>query len=150
MCSDRPELLKPYKKDPGQPIDIVCHRGANTIAPENTLEAARICIEQGFQYVELDVRTTSDGELVVIHDPDLGRTTNGNGEVADHTLAEIKALDAGSWFREGASGAKVPTLSEYMQLAQGRSGIYVEIKQANAKALLEVINSYNMLAKCFF
>ncbi|VAW21507.1 Glycerophosphoryl diester phosphodiesterase [hydrothermal vent metagenome] len=150
ICSDRPELLKPYRPDPDQPIDIVCHRGANKIAPENTLAAARICIDQGFQYVELDVRTTSDGELVVIHDPDLERTTNGSGPVIDKTLAQIKALDAGSWFRQGASGARVPTLDQYLELAAGRSGLYVEVKQANAEAVLKVIKAHKMLDKCFF
>jgi len=150
ICSNRPELLKPYKQDPDQPIDIVCHRGANKIAPENTLEAARICLDQRFQFVELDVRTTSDGELVVIHDEDLERTTNGNGPVENHTLAQIRALDAGGWFREGASGHKVPTLAEYMQLARGRSGIYVEVKRADARAILEVITAHDMLEKCFF
>jgi len=150
ICSNRPELLKPYIKESDNPIDIVCHRGSNKIAPENTLEAAKICMDQGFEYVELDVRTTSEGELVVIHDADLGRTTSGNGPVAEHTLAQIKALDAGRWFREGTSGRKVPTLAEYMQLAHGRSGIYVEIKQADAKALLKVIKAQNMLENCFF
>ena len=150
ICSDRPELLKPYIKDPGNPIDIVCHRGANRIAPENTLEAAQICMDQRFQFVELDVRTTSDGELVVIHDPDLERTTNGKGLVADHTLAQIKALDAGGWFRQGTSGTKVPTLSQFMQMARGRSGIYVEVKQADPKAILAVINANGMLEHCFF
>jgi len=150
ICSDRPDLLKPYKQDPNHPIDIVCHRGANKIAPENTLAAARICLDQRFQYVELDVRTTSDGELVVIHDPDLERTTNGKGAVADHSLAQIRTLDAGSWFRQGASGHKVPTLFEFLQLASGRSGIYVEVKQADARAIVDVINSCDMLDQCFF
>ncbi len=150
ICSNRPEMLKPYKLDPRRPIEIVCHRASNKLAPENTLAAAQICMDQEFQYVELDVRTSGDGELVVIHDPNLERTTNGTGPVVERTLAEIRALDAGGWFRAGARGCQIPTLDEYMALAKGRSGVYIEIKQADPAAVLEIVNAHHMLAKCFF
>ena len=150
ICSNRPELLKPYRINGDQPIDIVCHRGANRIAPENTLEAARICFDQKFQYVELDVRTTSDGALVVIHDHDLERTTNGRGLVIDHTLAEIGALDAGSWFRKGAAGYRVPTLMQFLQNAKGRCGIYIDIKDVDPAVLLAEVKDCGMLEHCFF
>ena len=150
ICSNRPELLKPYRPDPNCPVDIVCHRGAYKLAPENTLESARICIDQRFQYVEVDVRTTTDGELVVIHDADLARTTNGNGLVIDKTLAEIRDFDAGAWFREGSTGYRVPTLVQYLQLAKGRAGLYIEIKHAEAAKLLDVVVGEDMLDHCFF
>ncbi len=150
ICSNRPELLKPYKPDAESPIDIVCHRGANILAPENTLEAARICMDQYFQYIELDVRTTSDGALVVIHDADLDRTTDGNGLVIDQTLATLRSLDAGGWFREGTAGYKIPTLAEFLTLARNKSGIYVEIKHANTEDLLRIVTSADMLKNCFF
>lgn len=150
ICSNRPELLKPYKPDADHPIDIVCHRGANKVAPENTLEAARICMDQRFQYVELDVRTTSDGALVVIHDPDVDRTTDGRGLVIDQTLAEVRALDAGGWFRDGTAGLQVPTLAEFLALARNKSGIYVEIKHADVEDLLATVASQDMLGDCFF
>ncbi|MBL4873329.1 MAG: hypothetical protein JKY41_08025 [Rhodobacteraceae bacterium] len=150
ICSNRPELLKPYKPNSGHPIEIVCHRGANNLAPENTLEAARICIDQKFQYVELDVRTTADDELVVIHDAELSRTTNGNALVIDKTLPEIKSLDAGAWFREGAAGYRVPTLDQLLELVKGYAGVYIEIKHADPAKLLKVVNAHNMLDKCFF
>ncbi len=150
ICSNRPELLKPYRPDPNHPVDVVCHRGANYIAPENTLESARICIDQHFQYVEVDVRTTIDGELVVLHDADLARTTNGNGLVIDRTLAEIKEFDAGAWFREGATGYRVPTLAQFLQLAKGRAGLYIELKHAEPGALLDVVVGEDMLDQCFF
>jgi len=150
ICSDRPELLKPYRADPDQPIDIVCHRGANWLAPENTLEAAKICFDQQFQFVELDVRTTSDGELVVIHDSGLKRTTNGDGLVIDHSLAEIRALDAGGWFRSDSAGHRVPTLKEFLQNAKHRSGIYIEIKHADPVRLLAEVTAVDMLDNCFF
>jgi len=150
ICSNRPEMLKPYHPNPDQPIEIVCHRGANQIAPENTVEAARICFDQKFQYVELDVRTTSDGALVVIHDRDLGRTTTGSGLVVNHTLAEIRALDAGAWFRDGTAGYRVPTLTQFLQDAKGRCGIYIEIKDADPAALLAEVRDSGMLEHCFF
>ncbi len=148
ICSNRPEILKPYPDD--AVADIICHRGANWLAPENTLEAERICLDQGFQYVELDVRTTKDGEIVVIHDDNLRRTTGFEGLVKDHTLEDIQALDAGSWFRDGAAGYTIPTLKSFLTRAKGRSGIYVEIKQADPQALLDVINAEDMLADVFF
>lgn len=150
ICSNRPEMLKPYQPALDKQIDIVCHRGANNLAPENTLEAAQICIDQRFQYVELDVRTTSDGNLVVIHDADLQRTTSGTGLVIEHTLAQIQALDAGSWFREGGADLKVPTLREFFESVNGRAGVYVEIKRAEAREVLETVKAHNMLEKCFF
>jgi glycerophosphoryl diester phosphodiesterase len=150
ICSNRPELLKPYKPDADHPIDLVCHRGANNVAPENTLDAARICIEQRFQYIELDVRTTSDGALVVIHDADVNRTTDGNGLVIDQTFADIRVLDAGGWFRDGTAGLQVPTLSEFLALARNKSGIYVEIKHADVENLLAIIASQEMSENCFF
>jgi len=148
ICSNRPELLKPYPA--GQPIEIVCHRGANWLAPENTLEAARICLDQRFQYVELDVRTTKDGALVVVHDANLLRTTGFNGLVIDHTFEEIQTLDAGGWFRDGAAGYRVPTLVDFLALARGKAGVYIEIKHADPAALLKVVNDAGMLDTVFF
>ena len=150
ICSNRPELLKPYRVNPDHPVEIACHRGANTLAPENTLEAARICKDQRFQFVEVDVRTTADDELVVIHDTDLARTTNGSGLVIDMTLAEIRSLDAGGWFREGSAGYRVPKLTQMLNLVNGSAGLYIEIKQADPAKVLDAVNAQNMLDKCFF
>jgi glycerophosphoryl diester phosphodiesterase len=150
ICSNRPELLKPYRPDAAKPVQFVCHRGANTLAPENTLEGARICLDQRFQYVELDVRTTADGELVVIHDPDVKRTTNGAGLVIDMDLAQIKALDAGGWFRQGAAGFRVPTLAQMLDVVRGRAGLYIEVKHADPAQLLTLVEERDMLADCFF
>ncbi len=150
ICSNRPELLKPYTQNPDHPIEIVCHRGANKLAPENTLAATRISIDQRFQFIELDVQTTADGELVVIHDPDLDRTTNGSGPVAGHSLEHIQSLDAGQWFRGGPTKHNVSVLSEFLKLARGHCGIYIEVKQADAEALLETVMEHGMLEHCFF
>ncbi len=150
ICSNRPEMLKPYKQALDNPIDIVCHRGANWLAPENTVEAAKICMAQKFQYVELDVRTTADGALAVIHDASLERTTNGKGPVDQQTLEQIQNLDAGRWFRNDGAKHVIPSLAEFCELTKDRAGLYVEIKQADARAVLEIVNTHAMLDKCFF
>lgn len=146
ICSNRPELLKPAQHT--HSIATVCHRGANSFAPENTLEAARICFDQRLDFVELDVRTTKDGHLVVMHDATLERTTNGTGLVTDFTLDDIRSLDAGSWFSETFAGTKVPTLREMLSLAHDHSyagaGIYIEIKYASPRKVLDEIRATGM------
>ena len=150
ICSNRPEMLKPYRQNTDHPIDIVCHRGINALAPENTLHAAQLCIDQGFQFVEIDIRTTSDGEIIVMHDATLDRTTNGSGPVSSHTAAEIARMNAGGWFSERTEESSIPTLSQILKLAQGRIGVYIEIKNAHAATVLEIVKAHNMLPHCFF
>ena len=151
ICSDRPETLKPYQPDKQRPIRIVCHRGANQFTPENTLEAARMCFDQKFDFVELDVRTTSDGALVVIHDATVDRTTSGSGSVADMTLAELRSLDAGSWFDPHFAAQRIPTLRDMLKLAaQCGGGLYVEPKTADPERVLSMIVAADMLGRCFF
>ena len=118
ICSNRPETIKPYRRNSAHPIRLVCHRGANHVAPENTDAAARICFGQRFDFVEVDVRTSSDGALVVIHDDIVDRTTNGTGYVADTSLSKLQTLDAGSWFEPHFSTETIPTLSEMLTLAR--------------------------------
>ena len=88
------------------------HRGASHDAPQNTLAAFRLAREMGADGVELDVQVSRDGEAVVIHDFTVDATTDGQGRVADKTLAELKELDAGSWFDERFAGQRIPTLQE--------------------------------------
>lgn len=129
---------------------LVAHRGASAYAPEHTLEAYRLAIEQGADYVEQDLQITRDGVLVCLHDATLERTTNveevfpdryrrnpAGSEfdtsprrwyVADFTLAEIRQLDAGSWFDQRFAGARVPTWQEAIDLIRGRAGIFPETK----------------------
>ena len=93
-------------------LRILGHRGARLVAPENTLPAFRAALAEGADGVELDIRRTADQALVCLHDAGLGRTTSGRGPVRQHTLAEIRGLDAGTWFqrnghaRHGARGAR--------------------------------------------
>ncbi len=104
------------------------HRGANRVAPENTLAAFEAALEMEADGVELDVMLSKDGEVVVIHDYEVDRTTDGHGRVKDMTLAELKALDAGSWFGEEFAGQRIPTLQEAIDLVARRGLINIELK----------------------
>ncbi|WP_163099394.1 glycerophosphodiester phosphodiesterase [Peribacillus alkalitolerans] len=98
---------------------IFAHRGSKGTHPENTLAAMQEAVRLGADGIELDVHLTKDGELVVIHDETVDRTTNGTGKVMDFTLEELKKLDAGSWFSNEFQGETIPTLKEVLQLLQG-------------------------------
>ena len=110
---------------PKDPI-LLAHRGLVQHAPENTLPSFAAAIALGLS-IELDVYQTRDGHLVVIHDKTVDRTTNGTGEVNEMTLAEIRKLDAGSWFDPRFTGEKVPTLEEVFKLIRERQRTPVTI-----------------------
>ena len=97
-------------------------------APENTFASFERAIELGVHAIELDVHLTADGEVVVIHDPVLDRTTDGEGLVGQKTLAELKRLDAGVRFAPEFAGERIPTLGEVLAWARGKCAIDVEIK----------------------
>lgn len=110
---------------------VLGHRGASGYAPENTLEAFKMAMDMGADGFELDVHLSKDGELVVIHDETVDRTTDGTGFVGEMTLAELKALDASN-HKEAYKGAKIPTLAEVYDLIRDTNHIVnVEIKTDN-------------------
>jgi len=111
-----------------QDVTNVAHRGASGHAPENTIAAFQTAFDMKADYIEIDVQMTKDGELVVIHDNTLDRTTNGSGFVGDYTLEELKQLDAGSWFGEEYAGEQIPTFEEVLDAFRGKIGILVEVK----------------------
>ena len=106
---------------------IFAHRGASAHAPENTLSAFELALEQGAHGIELDVKLTADGEVVVFHDPTIDRTTGGQGRISQLTLAALRELDAGSSFSEKFSGEKIPTLAEVFETIGRRAFINVEL-----------------------
>ncbi|WP_225550149.1 glycerophosphodiester phosphodiesterase [Enterococcus sp. S22(2020)] len=97
---------------------IIAHRGSKGTNPENTLIAFKEAVRVGADGIELDVHLSKDKQLVVIHDETVDRTTNGSGFVADLTLAELKQLDAGLWFKPFPVEQKIPTLEEVLQLLE--------------------------------
>jgi glycerophosphoryl diester phosphodiesterase len=114
----------------GAVTKVWAHRGASGSAPENTLPAFEMAIEQGADGLEFDVQLTRDDYVVVIHDETLERTTNGNGWVADHSLEDLKRLDASAG-REGFAGVRIPTLEELFGLVAGADvRLNVELKNS--------------------
>lgn len=107
----------------------VAHRGASAYAPENTRAAFRKGVELGADLLELDVHLSKDGELIIIHDEKIDRTTNGQGFVSDFILTELKELDAGGKFHEDFTGEQLLTLDEVMDEFYGQIGLLIEIKK---------------------
>jgi glycerophosphoryl diester phosphodiesterase len=125
-------------------IMVIAHRGEHMHHPENTLAALSAAIDIGADYVELDVRTTADGKLVLMHDSTVDRTTNGKGAVSDLTLEQIRALDAGIKSAPEFAGTRVPTFDEALKLAHGKIKIYVDTKKADAQLLVDTIVRHEM------
>ena len=121
-------------------VAFVAHRGLAPGYPENTLAAFRQAIKLGAEVLEIDLRGTKDGEVVILHDETLERTTNGNGKVTDMTLAELKQLDAGK-------GERIPTYEEVLQLVGGTGvKLLLDIKESpalNKKRIVELTEKHN-------
>ncbi len=127
------------------------HRGASAEAPENTLAAFMLAAELGADGIELDVQLCSDGELVVIHDLGLEKTTDGTGPVRERTLTELKQLDAGSHFDPAFAGCQIPTLQEVIDVVGHRLLLNIELKTASwrddglAAAVVRAIEDNHLL-----
>jgi glycerophosphoryl diester phosphodiesterase len=119
-------------------VIAVGHRGTVKFAPENKIAAHEAAIAMGARAIEMDVRMTKDGEFVIMHDASVDRTTDGSGLVSRMTLAEIKNLDAGSWFGADFAGERVPTLREALRNIKGRAGVDIDFKSGpeNSAALI--------------
>lgn len=111
-------------------IWVIAHRGASAYAPENTIAAIEKALELKSDAIEIDFRQTKDCALVAFHDSSINRTTNGSGDVADYTLAELKQLDAGSWFSPAFKGESIPTVLQVAQAVNGRARLIFELKEA--------------------
>ena len=135
---------------------IIGHRGLMHEAPENTLTAFSTCIKLHIG-IELDVRRTKDGSLIILHDDTLNRTTNGKGNVSDITLQELKNLDAGTWFHPTFKNEKVPTLEEFFILlktsANKNTMVAVDLKITDAtieKEIVDLANKHQVLPQLVF
>lgn len=107
---------------------VIAHRGASAHAPENTLPAFTLALEQGADGIEFDVQLSKDGQVVVIHDHDLARTTDGQVKVNATTLTDLKKLDAGGWFGPEFQAAQIPTLTETLETIGKGTLINIELK----------------------
>ena len=137
---------------------IIGHRGYHAKYPENTLASFQAAIAAKSSMIELDVTLSADRRMVVIHDATLERTTNGKGSVADFTLAELKQLDAGSWFDSQYANQTIPELSEVLDLAKDHVYVNIEIKSysyeshhppdAIEKQVVKLLRHKNLLDTC--
>lgn len=127
---------------------IFAHRGASAHAPENTLAAFELAIAQNADGIELDVKLSADGQVVVIHDPTVDRTTGAHGRVKDLSLAELRSLNAGSFFAPNFAGEKIPTLEEVFETVGKRIFINVELTNYNSPRD-QLVETVCMLVKKF-
>jgi glycerophosphoryl diester phosphodiesterase len=127
-----------------QNIVAISHRGEHLQRPENTIPAFQEAIRVGADYIEVDVRTTSDGKLVLSHDATVDRCTDGKGPVSSMTFEQIEALDAGIKKGQEYAGTKIPTFDQVLDLARGKIGIYVDIKNVSAQDLVTHIVDHGM------
>jgi len=131
----------------GAQIAVISHRGEHLAHPENTLPAFQAAVDAGADFFELDVRTTSDGRLVLMHDRTVDRMTNGSGPVRQMTFDQIRALDAGAKFGPQFAGTTVPTFEEALNLAHGKIGVYVDCKDIAPADLVAALEKADMLDK---
>ena len=134
-----------------QNIEIVVHRGANALAPENTVASADSALAHGAVWVEVDVRSSRDGMLFNLHDETLDRTTDGHGRLADMLAADVCRLDAGSWFSSLFKGVHVPTIAEMLDSLQGRAGVFFDVKRGTPiPALVSLVREKGFADNSFF
>jgi glycerophosphoryl diester phosphodiesterase len=108
---------------------VIAHRGASGHAPENTLAAFKRAVGLGAMFIETDLQLTRDSRFVAMHDGTVNRTTNGQGKVHDMTMAELRRLDAGSWFGSEFAGERIPTLDEILEFSKKHDVVfYLELK----------------------
>lgn len=119
---------------------IIAHRGASAERPECMLAAIRRAIEVGATAVEVDVRTSRDGELFILHDVTLDRTTNATGPANRLTLSELQQLDAGSWFDQAYFGVGIPSLSQVARECRGRIDLLLDLKEQGDEYDRKVVN----------
>jgi glycerophosphoryl diester phosphodiesterase len=132
------------RRVPRRPIRISHHRGANRYAPENTLPAFEKSIRMGADFVEFDVRTTSDGRFFLLHDGDLRRTTNRAGAIRDVSSDVVTGLDAGSWFGKPFAGVRSPTLEEFLSAVAGKVDLYFDAKDIAPEALVAALEKHRV------
>lgn len=135
------------------PVRITAHRGSSADAPENTMSALRQALKDGADFAEIDVQTTQDGEVVLLHDRDLMRMGGDPRALASLTLKELRAIDVGIHFGEKFRGEQVPTLKEALEMVRGRMGLNIELKYNRpdptlAPKVIAVLLETDMMDQC--
>lgn len=144
-------VIRPIAKTVKQQIEVVVHRGANALAPENTIASCDSALKYGATWVEVDVRASKDYQLFNLHDETLDRTTNGTGKLSDMLAMDVRKLDAGSWFNAIYKGARVPYIYEMLDHLQGRANVFFDVKRGTPIALLvKLVREKGFTNKSFF
>jgi glycerophosphoryl diester phosphodiesterase len=136
--------------EPERRPGVIAHRGVAAEAPENTLPAITRAIELGCAMAEVDVRYTSDGALVLVHDETLDRTTDGSGRVSEKTLADLRRLDAGRSASPAFRGTRIPTLDEAVTLARGRIQLYLDLKERDPLPVVRAVEKLEARSLVFY
>jgi glycerophosphoryl diester phosphodiesterase len=136
-------------------VIITAHRGASGYAPENTLASMKEAINMKADFGELDVQETLDGEIVLLHDDELKRTTGSLKNIWEMNYEEVKTLDAGSWFSEKFKGEPLPKLSDVIDSVRGKLKLNIELKNNGHEKKLEertikVVKDKNFSGQCIF
>lgn len=145
FCSDQAVLSKSVGKQ--KPM-VIAHRGGKVWAPENTMAAFKKSVALGVDGIELDIHKCKSGELVVIHDETINRTTDGTGLVKDFTYEQLQTYSAGRWFHRKFKSEKIPLLTDVLALVNGKAHIFIEVKNAPIKYagldddLIKLLKSY--------
>lgn len=149
--SKSPNQIEAWNYKSQHKLKISAHRGNSGLAPENTLATFRKTLDMGVDFIEIDVRTSKDNQLVILHDGTLNRTTNGSGPISNLTLAEIKQLKANKGWEAQYPDERIPTLEETLQLVahwnkqkNTKTYIYVDCKQVEPKPLLKLMKQYHL------
>ena len=141
--------------DLSRPV-VIAHRGDKAHTPENTLSAFKMAARNGADAIEFDVKLTADGQPIIMHDPTVDRTTNGKGKISQLTLAQVHALDAGTWFSEEFRGEHIPTLEEVFETV-GKD-LYINIELTNyftpfdglVPKVVELVKKHNLQDRILF
>lgn len=134
-----------------QNIEIVVHRGANALAPENTWQSAKAALDYEAKWIEVDVRKSKDGVLFNLHDETLDRTTNGKGLLSDMLSEDVRKLDAGSWFGPQFAGLPVPTIADMLDSLQGKAYVFFDVKRGTPiPTLVNLVREKSFADKSFF
>ncbi len=146
-----PSIAQEKVSRPSHPIEVVVHRGANALAPENTLPSADSALVHGAKWIEVDVRASKDGVMYNLHDETLDRTTDGKGKIGERTSDYIDKLDAGSWYDEKRfTGLHVPTIETMLEGLKGRANVFFDVKSCNLKDLVDLVRAKGFADKSFF
>lgn len=142
------------------PISVAAHRGNSKYCPENTIAAFKSAMELNPDMLEIDLHMTKDGEIIMMHDHTVDRTTNGSGLIREKTLAEMKALDAGSWKGEQFAGEQVPTFREFLEFLKDYPEVLVNVElkdypahsgdfaYESAEKSISMLKEYGILSRC--